>query len=292
MSEQALVFMDTENAFFFARRANRTEGVNEDHLAAARELDPEVSYFDVATRGPAVFRRLAAWLERDYVVVGRSYGKGVAAGVEAVVDEVVARQWLHVLVYEGKDVADDALLEDLHLRAERPHSQSPTLVVVTSDGILLGKIKEAVGHTGLDIMAILGPRPLNPKRFDVGGELEPIWLGTSIPRLYAEMTEKEQELASVADHVAVYHPRDLLTRGHIRDRLLTSPDLQELDRRTAELNDAAHERAMFDDRYERLVWIATDAAERRTSLARPIDIPTDFDLDNTFPQPDGFLHRP
>lgn len=286
-----MVFMDTENAFFFARRADRTNGLNEDHEAAARALDREASYFAVATRGPAVFRHLAAWLEADYEVVGRSYGKGQAPGVEAVVDVVVARRWAHVLVHRGKDVADDALIEDLHLRARRPPSRTTTVVVVTSDAKLLGRVRESIRRTELDVVAVQGPRWLNPALFEVGGRLDPIRLGTTMTRLYAEMVEEEKERAAAVDDVAVYHPRELLTRGHIRDRLLTSPDLQELERRTVELTEAAHERALLDDRYERLLWIQEHAAERHGSLTRPRRIPSEADLEVLLPHADDFLHR-
>lgn len=92
----------------------------------------------------------------------------------------------------------------------------------------------------------------------MGGDLDPIRLGSTVPRIYAGMVEEEKEFASAADHMAVYHRRELLTRGHIRDRLL---------------------------------WIEEYAAERRRSLARPVEIPSDFALERACPQADGFLHR-
>lgn len=273
MRERALVFMDTENVFFFARREDRTEGVTDDHVEAARRLDLTASYFDVATRGSAVFRHLAEWLEKQYDVVGRSYGKEVAPGVEAVVDVVVKRRWLHLLVHEGKNVADRFLIEDLELRVAAAPASTTTVVVLTSDNDILEKAGRAAAPTGLDIMAVLGPRPLHPRSFDVGARFDPVRLATTLPLLYAEMVEREKDQAVTAVHVPVYHPKELLTRGHVRDRLLTSPDLDELERRVVELGDAARERALLDDRYERLAWIEYDAAERRESLTRAPFVP-------------------
>lgn len=197
--ERAIVLLDSENLFRpfrprLPQKADRTDR----RVEAAIVFFGDRPYEEVYDLGPEVVARFALWLKRQFDVrSGRSYGKVWDPGVQAVRAAVLAQDWVHVDVADGKDKADDAIIFDLQEFSLSPRTDA--FVVGTSDRKVLQELILSAAVGAKTTVAVLGTSTIGPHHFAPGGDFEHVHVAVKLSEIYAAEVELERKRKSAAD---------------------------------------------------------------------------------------------
>lgn len=195
---EGAALVDSENVFKPFRREAPTHFRPDSPLVRSAEAlnRKDIPLQEVWSHGPAYFEALVAWLERRFeLITRRSYGKHYDMGVRALYSAIMAAStWTHTDVPEGKDKADDAIVEDLDLLSYNPRYKA--LVVASSDAeSVLAKLNTIAAEGRHRCVVVLGPSWVHRRRFQPGGNLEHLAERYTLARIFAEEATLRTEAA-------------------------------------------------------------------------------------------------
>jgi hypothetical protein len=199
---EGAALVDSENVFKPFRKDAPTHFPRDAPFVRTAEAlnRRDIPLEEVWSHGPAYFEALVAWLERRFhLVTRRSYGKHYDKGVLALYSSIMAAStWTHTDVPEGKDKADDAIVEDLDLLFYNPRYKA--LVVASSDAeSVLAKLNTIAAGGWHRCVVILGPSWVHRRRFEPGGNLQHLTERYTLASIFAEEATLRTGVAAVVE---------------------------------------------------------------------------------------------